>query len=95
MKPSVPPVYLPLHKYLEGRYAETVVLQIAQIEDLINAALPDVARADAAWWGNDGEAASATPQARSWTQAGRRASPNLAAGNVTFERIALRAGASG
>ena len=83
---SVPSAYLPLHKYLDGRYAETVVLGLTQIEDLMGTGLPAEARTDAAWWGNDGSDASATPQARSWTRAGRTATPNLAAQNVMFHR---------
>ena len=86
MTPAMPAVYRPLHKYLAERYAESVVLQLAQIEDLINSKLPEDARFDAGWWANDDDAAGAL-QARSWLQAGRRASPNLAAGNVRFERI--------
>ena len=94
MKPAMPAIYRPLHKYLAERYAESVVLQLTQIEDLINAALPEIAREDAAWWGND-ESAGSTPQARTWTQAGRRASPNLAAGNVRFERVVPSTGETG
>lgn len=37
---SVPSAYLPLHKYLDGRYAETVVLGLTQIEDLMGTGLP-------------------------------------------------------
>ena len=29
----VPAEYLPLHKYLDGRYADTVVLTFAEVED--------------------------------------------------------------
>ena len=86
MTPAMPAVYRPLHKYLAERYAESVVLQLTQIEDLINSALPDDARSSAGWWENDDDALRA-PQARSWMQAGRRASPNLAAGNVRFDRL--------
>lgn len=86
--PAMPDAYLPLHKYLDGRYAQTVVLALTQIEDLIGVSLPVEAHTSAAWWSNDGTDGTATPQARSWTQANRTASPNLAAHNVMFERHA-------
>lgn len=84
--PAMPAAYLPLHKYLDGRYAQTVVLGLTQIEDLMGVVLPPEAHTDAAWWSNDGPDGTATPQSRSWTQANRTASPNLAAHNVMFER---------
>ena len=40
----------PLHKYLADRYADTVVLTFAEIEDLIGFALPARARLSAEWW---------------------------------------------
>ena len=86
--PEMPAAYLPLHKYLDGRYAETVVLALTQIEDLIGVGLPPEAHTSAAWWSNDGTDGTTTPQARSWTQANRTASPNLGAHNVMFVRHA-------
>jgi hypothetical protein len=82
----VPAEYLPLHKYLDGRYADTVVLTFAEIEDLLGITLPDLARAEAEWWSNGDAAATPSPQARSWTRANRTAKPNLRAQIVTFER---------
>ena len=32
---AVPAEYLPLHKYLDGRYADTVVLTFSEVEDII------------------------------------------------------------
>ena len=83
----MPAVYLPLHKYLEGRYAETVVLRMTEMEDLMGAGLPAEAHLDAAWWDNGADDDSITPQAQCWKQAGRTATPNLAAHNVMFERV--------
>jgi len=40
----VPAEYLSLHKYLENRYADTVVLTFSQIEDLLGFVLPESAR---------------------------------------------------
>jgi hypothetical protein len=42
--------YLLLYKYLENRYADTVVLTFGQIESLLGFALPDQARLDQHWW---------------------------------------------
>lgn len=82
----VPAEYLALHNYLEKRYAETVVLTFAQIEDLLGFALPESARREAEWWANADPGDTATVQSRSWTQAGRSATPNLLAHTVRFER---------
>jgi len=82
----VPAEYLPLHKYLDGRYADTVVLTMAQIEDLLGNPLPEAAHSDAAWWSNaDGDAAP-SPQSRSWRRANRTAQPNIKAAIVVFDR---------
>ena len=59
----VPAEYLPLHKYLDGRYADTVVLTFAEVEDLLGIALPEAARADQTWWANADELAVPSPQA--------------------------------
>ena len=45
--------YKALCEYLENRYANTVVLTFAQIEDLLGFTLPDSARVDHAWWANN------------------------------------------
>src|SRR3979490_2618339 len=42
--------YLLLYKYLENRYANTVVLTFAEIEDLLGFTLPDQARVQREWW---------------------------------------------
>ena len=75
-----------LHKYLRDRYANRVVLTLAEIEDLLGFSLPDLARLQSAWW-NGGDIASApSPQSFAWTLAGRKATVNLRAQNVVFER---------
>jgi hypothetical protein len=84
----VPPEYLSLHNYLDKRYAETVVLTFAQIEDLLGFALPESAKRQPEWWTNAEGDATPTAQARSWMQAGRFATPNLPAHTVRFERAA-------
>ena len=78
--------YLLLYKYLENRYANTVVLTFAQIEDLLGFALPDQARLHREWW-TDRETSAAGPNySDSWILARRTATPNLLAQTVIFER---------
>ena len=85
---DVPVEYRSLHKYLDGRFADTVVLRFAEIEGLLGFALPDLARLRQDWWGNaDGDAAPST-QSRSWIRASRTAKVNLVAQTVVFERDA-------
>jgi hypothetical protein len=79
-------VYRFLHKHLEDRYADKVVLTMGQIEDLLGFALPADARTDPAWWTNAEHALA--PQSEAWRLAHRTATPNLPAGTVAFERIA-------
>ena len=78
--------YVLLYKYLENRYANTVVLTFAEIEDLLGFTLPDPARVQKEWWtGADGAPAA---HSSSWTLARRTARPNLLAQTVVFEREA-------
>ena len=80
--------YLLLYTYLENRYANTVVLTFAEIEDLLGFALPDQASVHQEWW-TDAEATVAGPNyADSWILASRTAVPNLVARTVVFERAA-------
>jgi hypothetical protein len=78
--------YAPLHTYLENRYANRVVLTLAEIEDLLGCTLPPAAHVDAGWWGNDDSNLTTRPHSRSWTRARRIAAPNLPAHIVIFER---------
>ena len=82
----MPGKYQPLYEYLEHRYANTVVLTFAQIEDLLGFTLPDAARVDQEWWANNDQNDTSQPQSRSWTLASRTATPNLHAQTVVFER---------
>jgi len=82
----VPAEYLPLHKYLDDRFADTVVLTIAEVEDLLGSTLPDVAHLEPQWWSNGDADHPPSPQALSWIRAGRTATPNLRARIVAFER---------
>jgi hypothetical protein len=81
--PQVPGEYRALYTYLEHRYASVVVLTFEQIEALLGFALPTAARTERGWWTDIVET---HPHSAAWTGAGRTASPNLAARNITFER---------
>jgi hypothetical protein len=80
----VPAEYQPLHKYLDERYANRVVMTFSEIEDVLGAALPAEATRTDAWW-LDG-ADETHRQSETWRQAQRTAVPRLGAGTVTFER---------
>ena len=75
-----------LYKYLDERYANTVVLTFAEIEDILGSALPDVARRTAEWWTNPNADTPLLGFAESWIRANRTAKPNMLAGTVVFER---------
>jgi hypothetical protein len=85
---TVPGMYAPLHAYLANRYADSVVLTFAQIEDLLGRALPDTARARYEWWTSTGSGADRSSCSDAWILAGRTARPNLLARTVVFERRA-------
>ena len=78
--------YLSLYKYLENRYADTVVLTLAEIEDLLGFTLPDLARLRQEWWTNADPDSARPNYSHSWILASRTARPNLLAQTVVFER---------
>ncbi len=80
--------YLLLYRYLEGRYATTVVLTFAEIEDLLGFALPDQARLHQEWWTVAETNRHEPNYSDSWILASRTAVPNLVARTVVFERAA-------
>ena len=78
--------YLVLFEYLEKRYANTVVLTFAQIEDLLGSALPAEAHREREWW-TDAEVDVGQPKCSDcWLLAHRSATPNLPARVVMFAR---------
>ena len=81
--------YRSLHKYLEERYADVVVLTFAQIEDLLGFMLPDVARLRHDWWAPADDNTAPAAHRSSWIQANRTATPNLLARTVRFERACV------
>lgn len=81
--PHVPREYRALYTYLERRYASVVVLTFEQIESLLGFALPAAARTEREWWTATGDTQR---HCVAWIEAGRTASPNLAAGIIAFER---------
>ena len=80
--------YRGLHKYLHDRYADTIVMTFREIEDVVGFSLPDAARVEPAWWADADVNGVPSPQALSWTQADRAATPRLLAQVVVFERTA-------
>jgi hypothetical protein len=78
--------YRSLHKYLYDRYADSVVLTFAEIEDLLGFTLPNVARLEPGWWATADPDSPPSPQSLSWTQANRTATPRLLAQVVVFQR---------
>jgi len=84
-RPAVPAAYMPLFTYLDRRYAATVFLTFEQIEALLGFAPPSPAFADAKWW--TGPSGPNDRHAAAWTAARRRATPQLMARIVAFERL--------
>ena len=82
--PRVPAEYLSLYTYLEHRFASIVVLTFEQMEALLGFTLPAPASTERDWW--TGVAVRASRHSEAWVEAGRTATPNLAARTVTFER---------
>ena len=73
-----------LHKYLNDRYADAVVLTFSEIEDLLGFGLPSLARLSNDWW--TAPEPDAVRFADSWILANRSARPNLLASTVAFDR---------
>src|SRR5688572_5286365 len=84
--PQVPAEYVSLYTYLEHRYASSLVLTFDQMEALLGFALPGSACTEREWW--TGAAVPTHRHSAAWVRAGRTATPNLPARNVTFERSA-------
>ena len=80
--------YLLLYEYLQNRYANTVVLTFAEIEDLLGFTLPDQARLHEQWWTPAETDVAGANCSDSWILASRSAIPNLTARTVVFERSA-------
>ena len=78
--------YLLLYKYLESRYADSIVLTFAEIEDLLGFTLPDQARLHRGWWTDREANVGGASYSDSWILAGRTAAPNLGGRTVTFDR---------
>jgi hypothetical protein len=78
--------YLPLYTYLQNRYANTVVLTFAEIEDLLGFTLPDVARLREDWWTSPDPDTTRPSYSDSWILASRTARPNLLALTIVSDR---------
>jgi hypothetical protein len=77
-------VYRPLLKYLDQRFADTVVLTFNEIEDILGFPLPADASREERWWVEAGDPPSA--QSAAWVNADRSAVVNLRARSVSFSR---------
>ena len=71
----MPGRYKSLYQYLENRYANTVVLTFAQIEDLLGFTLPEQARQHQEWWTDVGTRVAGTHYTDSWILASRTLRP--------------------
>jgi hypothetical protein len=78
--------YVPLYMYLENRFANTVVLTFAEIEDLLGFTLPDLARQREDWWTRPDPQAARPRFSDAWILSNRTARPNLLALTVVFDR---------
>jgi hypothetical protein len=78
--------YQALHKYLQDRFADRIVLTFGEIEDLVGFPLPAEARQDATWWVSADPSAPRSPVADAWTLASRTAVVNMASQSIAFER---------
>jgi len=85
-RPVMSGKFTPLFKYLDGRYADRVVLTFGQIEDLLGFSLPDMARLSDAWWTIPDPNGERPRFADSWLLANRSARPNLLSLTVIFDR---------
>jgi hypothetical protein len=79
--------YVSLYKYLNGRYANGLVLTFAEIEDLLGFSLPIAARLNEEWWTNPDSTTTQPRFSDCWLLASRTARPNLQALTVAFDRI--------
>jgi len=78
--------YASLYTYLEHRFANTVVLTFAEIEDLLGFTLPALARVREDWWTRTDPDGPRPQFSDSWILANRTARPNLLALTVVFDR---------
>ena len=81
-------VYRPLLKYLDQRFADTVVLTFSEIEAILGFPLPAEAGREEQWWVDGGDPPSV--QSAAWTNADRTAVANLRARSVSFSRAVER-----
>ncbi len=84
-RPTVRGQSAALHKYLNDRYADAVVMTFAEIEDLLGCPLPTAARSSETWW--TGPDPAGVLFADAWRAANRTARPNLQALTVLFDRV--------
>jgi hypothetical protein len=77
--------YDPLRRHLANSAAKTVFMTFAEIEKTLAFTLPKSARQYQARWANASPNIG-HPYSKAWTSTGRKASVNLTAQTVVFER---------
>lgn len=78
--------YDPLYRYLSTQKGSTVSIKFSEIEAVLGSELPPSARKYTAWWGNEAAEAGQHPHSQAWMLAGMRATVNLTAARVVFEK---------
>ena len=81
-----PAMYDPLRDHLSAQRASSIVLDFAEVEQIIGRPLPRSARTHREWWANEKNPSTSHVQCRAWQAAGYEALPNLSEEVVTFKR---------
>jgi hypothetical protein len=79
--------YDPLYKHLSTQKAPSVTMTFAEIETVLGSKLPQSARKYAQWWENANPETGQHQYSGVWMRAGRRATVNLMAERVVFEKL--------
>lgn len=79
---QVPAGFQRLHDYLSSEPASTLVLTLAQLDEMVSGGLPLRGWCSREWWSNDPR----RPQARTWLLTSRLADANPSGGQVVFRR---------
>jgi hypothetical protein len=73
-------------EHLSKQKAHTVTMTFAEIEAVLGSKLPPSARKYAQWWENATPETGQHPYSAVWMRAGRRATVNLTAERVVFDK---------
>lgn len=79
--------YDPLERFLKDEKGrQPLLLSLKKIESIIGDELPNSAKNNGAWWGNESLASTRHTQCRAWRRTGWLAFPDLWSERVKFER---------